>query len=126
MTIEIVEQSVDLLRAYGAIPMSFTVDSQYRVEPIDRGLGGWTLTEERVEPPYVKDYDDVEDERPVRWSKRWNLSNWVVLAAVDRGAYGSGAPSLPGTRREPICWRDAPTWPFSGTYASILTGVGRA
>ena len=91
MTIEIVEQSVDLLHEYGAIPISFTVDSRYRVEPIDRGLGGWRLTEERVAPPYVKDYDDVEDERPVRWSKRWDLSNWVFLAAVDRGVRIGGA-----------------------------------
>ena len=102
MTIEIVEQSVDLLREYGAIPMSFTVDSRYRVEPIDRGLGGWTLTEERVEPPYVKDYDDVEDERPIRWSKRWDLSNWVVLAAVGRGSASkrfTSASTIIRTRR---------------------------
>ena len=91
MTIEIVEQSSDLLREYGAIPISFTVDSRYRVEPIDRGLGGWRLTEERVASPYVKDYDDVGGERPVRWSKRWDLSNWVFLAAVDRGARIGGA-----------------------------------
>ena len=91
MTIEIVEQSADLLHEYGAVPISFTVDSRYRVEAIDRGLGGWRLTEERVAPPYVKDYDDVGDERPVRWSKRWDVSNWVFFAAVDRGARIGGA-----------------------------------
>ena len=91
MPIEIVEQSAESLREYGAIPIAFTVDSRYRVEPIDRGLGGWTLTEERVEPPYVKDYDDMGEERPVRWSKRWDLSNWVFFAAVDRGARIGGA-----------------------------------
>ena len=91
MAIEIVEESADSLREYGKIPIAFTVDSRYRVEPVDRGLGGWRLTEERVVPPYVKDYDDVGDERPVRWSKRWDLSNWVFFAAVDRGARIGGA-----------------------------------
>ena len=91
MAIEIVEQSADSLRDYGKIPMSFTVDSRYRVEAIDRGLGGWRLTEERVHPPYVKDYDDERDERPLRWSKRWDMSNWVFLAAVDRGVRIGGA-----------------------------------
>ena len=64
MPIQIVEQSTDLLHYYGVIPVSFTVDSQYRVDAIDRGLGGWRLTEERVEPTYVKDYDNKEDGQP--------------------------------------------------------------
>lgn len=87
MTIEVVEQSADSLREYGKIPISFTVDSRYRVEAVDRGLGGWRLTEEPVAPPYVKDYDDVGDERPLRWARRWDMSNWVLLAAVDRGEW---------------------------------------
>ena len=87
MPIEIVEPSSDSLRDYGKIPISFTVDSRYRVEAVDRGLGGWTLTEEPVAPPYVKDYDDVEGERPLRWARRWDVSNWVFLAAVDRGEW---------------------------------------
>ena len=87
VTIEIVEQSADSLREYGKIPISFTVDSRYRVEAIDRGLGGWRLTEERVAPPYVNDYDDEVEERPLRWSRRWDMSNWVFLAAVDGGEW---------------------------------------
>ena len=87
MAIEIVEQSADSLREYGKVPIAFTVDSRYRVEAVDRGLGGWRLTEEPVAPPYVKDYDDVGDERPLRWSRRWDMSNWVILAAVERGEW---------------------------------------
>ena len=90
MPIEIVEQSPALLGNYGDIPISFTVDSQYQVEALDRGLGGWRLTVERVRPPYVKDYDEG-GERPLRWLKRWDLANWAVLAAMRNGLRLGGA-----------------------------------
>ena len=90
MPIEIVEQSPALLGSYGDIPISFTVDSQYQVEALDRGRGGWRLTEERVKPPYVKDYDEG-GERPLRWPKRWDLANWAVLGAMRNGSRLGGA-----------------------------------
>ena len=64
MPIEIVQQPTGALRGYSVVPISFTVDSRYRVDAVDGGLGGWRLTEETVDPPYGKDYDDTEDERP--------------------------------------------------------------
>ena len=91
MPIEIVEQSTDLLHCYGVISVSFIVDSQYRVDAIDRGLGGWRLTEKRVESPYVKDYDNEEGGQPTRWLKRWDMSNWVVLAAFNQTVQIGGA-----------------------------------
>ena len=90
MPIEIVEQSPALLGSYSDIPISFTVDSQYQVEALDRGRGGWRLTVERVRPPYVKDYDEG-GERPLRWLKRWDLANWAVLAAMRNGLRLGGA-----------------------------------
>ena len=90
MPIDIVEQCVDRLRAYGEIPISFTVDSRYRVDAIDRGRGGWTLVEERVDSPYVKEYD-ADGERPLRWAQRWDVSNWAVLAAMENAARLGGA-----------------------------------
>ena len=91
MPIEIVQQPTGTLRGYSVVPISFTVDSRYRVDAVDGGLGGWRLTEERVEPPYVKDYDDTDDERPVRWLRRWDISHWGVFAAVDDGVRIGGA-----------------------------------
>ena len=88
MPIEIVRQPVESLTDYGSVPISYTVDSRYRVERV--GLG-WKLTEEPVEPPYVKDYDDTEDQRPVRWLRRWDISNWAVFAALDDGVRIGGA-----------------------------------
>ena len=55
MSFTIVEQSVVTLRSYGELPIAFTVASQYRIAAIDGGKGGWRLTEERVERPFVKD-----------------------------------------------------------------------
>ena len=90
MAIQIVEQSVDRLREYGDIPIAFTVESKYRVDAIAQGKDGWRLTGERVECPFVKDYD-AGGERPLRWAQRWDLTNWVVLAAFGDGMRLGGA-----------------------------------
>ena len=114
MPIEIVQQPTGALHGYSVVPISFTVDSRYRVDAVDGGLGGWRLTEERVEPPYVKDYDDTDDERPTRWLRRWDISHWGS-SPPSMMECGSEAPSSPGIRRGRICWRDGTTWRSSGT-----------
>ena len=91
MPIEIVQQPTGALHGYSVVPISFTVDTRYRVDAVDGGLGGWRLTEEPVEPLYVKDYDDADDERPTRWLRRWDISHWGVFAAVDDGVRIGGA-----------------------------------
>ena len=91
MTIEIVQQSTEILAGYGDIPISFTVDSRYHVHEIDGGLGGWRLTEEAVQFPYVKDYDAEKDDRADSWSSRWDISNWALFAALDDGVPIGGA-----------------------------------
>lgn len=90
MAIQIVEQSVDRLRSYGEIPIAFTVKSTYRVSANVPEPSGWRVTEERVERPFVKDYDEG-DERPLRWAQKWDLTNWVILAAFGNGMRLGGA-----------------------------------
>ena len=67
------------------IPIRFEVKSALRVEAVEGGLGGLLLREERVDQPYVKDYDadPPEDERRVRWADRYDVSNWGFLLAYD-------------------------------------------
>lgn len=77
----IVEETTDSLPVHGEIPIAFTVRSRLRVDLIDAGLGGFHLTEERVDPPYVKDYDAIHGDGPARWLRRWDTSNWGVLSA---------------------------------------------
>jgi ribosomal protein S18 acetylase RimI-like enzyme len=91
MDLSIVEQPVtaETLAAYATVSIAFSVESQLRVDLIDRGLGGVGLTEEPVEPPWVKDYDVTE--APARWADWWDLSNWTIFAASDGEQRVAGA-----------------------------------
>ena len=77
---EIVEEPLSGLAEYGEVPIAFEVTSRYRLDPVDRGLGGIGLVEEPVDPPYVKDYDTTSEEGPARWLRRWDTSSWGLLA----------------------------------------------
>lgn len=90
MRIASVALADDQARSYGEIPIAFAVRSHYRVEKATGNSGGWRLREERVEPAYVKDYD-AGGERPLRWAKRWDTSNWLVLAASENSTRLGGA-----------------------------------
>ena len=80
MDLQIREETVADLEDYAQVPMVLAVSSRYRTEPIDRGLGGWCLTEEAVDP-YRKDIDEIEP--PTSWLKLDGVSNWSVFAAYD-------------------------------------------
>lgn len=58
--LKIIEEPVnrETLTRHGTVPMSFLVTSRYNVEMIERGLGGWRLTEVPVAKPWVKNYDE--------------------------------------------------------------------
>ena len=88
--LRVVEESPDSLESYAAISIAFTVTSLFRVELVESGLAGITIREEPVMPPYVKDYDAIEEERPLRW-RRWDLTNWGFLAAYDGSLRVGGA-----------------------------------
>jgi GNAT superfamily N-acetyltransferase len=77
----IAEEGTEVLAEYGGVPIAFTVKSILEVRVIDRGLGGLVLTERPIARPYVKDYDAIEGEGPVRWGRRWDIANWQVLSA---------------------------------------------
>jgi len=91
---EITTLSVDAasLAEYSAIPMSFEVSSQLALELVDDGLGGVRFTEERVDPPWTKDYDARDGEGPTRWPRRFDTGNWLqFLARDDAGMAVGGA-----------------------------------
>ena len=66
---------------YDCIPMCFDVKSYYKVEKIDRGLGGFALVETPVEP-YIRDFCVGEDET-VAWWERFDISKWGFFMAFD-------------------------------------------
>jgi ribosomal protein S18 acetylase RimI-like enzyme len=84
MGIDIREIGREELGRYGQIPISFRVESRLRVETIDGGFGGLRLTEELVEEPYVKDYDEFEHGNPLDCAKRFDHSRVHPFVAYDR------------------------------------------
>jgi ribosomal protein S18 acetylase RimI-like enzyme len=83
MDIIIFEETPENLAEYEKVPMSLMVETVFRVELLDNGLGGVKFFEELVEKPFVKDYDALENERPSRWPTRFDLSNWGIFSAFD-------------------------------------------
>ena len=84
MNIEIATDPVAAVDQYCDIPISFRVESEYRLEPCADSTLGFTLTEEAVDQPYTKNYDDEEGERARSWL-RWDISNWGFLSANEDG-----------------------------------------
>lgn len=90
MSIEIQEIGIDFLLQYSEIPMTLEVKSVLLVEPINGGLGGIKLREEKVVPPYTKDYDAYDD-GPEGWPKRFDVRNWGFFLALERSFPVGGA-----------------------------------
>jgi GNAT superfamily N-acetyltransferase len=93
MTINIQQVGQEALLQYAQIPIAFRVESIFRIDVVDRGLGGFRLVEESVAQPYLKDYDAYggDEERPVYWSKRWDVAHWGFLMAMDGDRAVGGA-----------------------------------
>jgi GNAT superfamily N-acetyltransferase len=83
MEIKIVEETPESLPEYEKISIAFRVETYFRVELLENGLGGARLFEEAVEKPYIKNYDDHAEDRPTSWTRRFDLSNWGILSAFD-------------------------------------------
>ncbi len=96
MTVEIRRMGTDALARYSEVPISFLVESIFALEPEDGGLGGIRLREEKVEHPYVKDYDAAKGEGPIRWLKRFDMSNWGIFMAFEQEQHIGGAIAAPG------------------------------
>jgi GNAT superfamily N-acetyltransferase len=94
MKIETAAVPSQLLIEYAAIPIAFDVTS---VLSAQKGTGGsFTLTERRLDSPYVKDYDAVGD-RPLDWAARFDTSQWALFVAQVEGRSLGGATVAIGT-----------------------------
>ena len=91
MPVQIVEEPATALPEYSDVPIAFLVESRLCIELLGNGLGGVMLVEKKVDPPYVKDYDQAKGEGPTRWLKRWDTRNWVVLSAFEKAIRVGGA-----------------------------------
>ena len=89
MKIRIVEETTEVLRDYENVSIAFRVETFFRLELVENGLGGVKLTEESVEKPFIKNYDLYE--KPSDWARSFDLSNWGILSAFDDGRRVGGA-----------------------------------
>ena len=131
--ITIKEETMAVLGDYAKVSIAFTVESRYVAVPIEGADGGWKLVEERVDPPWVKDYDGGEP--PTRWL-RWDNRNWRVLSAFVGGERVGGAivvhdsgelDFLEGRRDLAALWdlRVAPEWRGRGVGSVLFERVVR-
>ena len=72
------------LSQYDTIPMLLHVTSEYRIDKVHRGLGGFTLVEAPVEP-YTKDFDDGYPHHAftAHVVRRFDTTNWGFFMAFD-------------------------------------------
>jgi GNAT superfamily N-acetyltransferase len=81
MRIELAEEPMTALAEYARVPIAFTVDHVLDVTVRAAGPGGFVLSERRLEIPYMKDYDTIDGEGPLQWTRRFDVSNWTLFAA---------------------------------------------
>ncbi len=67
---------------YDRIPMRVNVESYFKVEKLNRGLGGFLFIETPVEP-YLKDFCKDNSENAALWEKQFDIANWAFFMAFD-------------------------------------------
>lgn len=80
--IEYQRRDAGCLALYDRIPMCLQVRSIYRLEVLNRGLGGIRFVETPVEP-YLKDFSADAQERAENWAQRFDICNWAFFFALD-------------------------------------------
>ena len=78
-----------VLAEYTLLPIAFPVNQVLDVTA--RAEGGFALSARMLEVPYVKDYDAVDGEGPLHWSRRFDVSNWTLFTARVAGSRVGGA-----------------------------------
>lgn len=77
---------------YDQVTMHVDVRSEYKVERIHNGLGGFTLEEIQVKP-YIKDLGKYE--RATKYEEQFDITNWRFYMAFD-GNVPVGAMTVVG------------------------------
>jgi len=91
MRIDVDEEPATFLGEYGRIPIAFEISRIYDVARAGGSRNEFTLAERAVEKPVIKDYDTVDDDAPLNWQNRFDISSWVLLAARADGRHVGGA-----------------------------------
>src|SRR5580765_4005289 len=89
MTIDVAEEPMTALAEYALLPIAFRVD--HVLDVTARADGGFALSTRRLEDPHVKNYDAIDGEGPLRWTHRFDVSNWALFTARVVGRLVGGA-----------------------------------
>lgn len=90
ITVKEVDKS--FLELYDKVAMNVNVNSEYKVERINNGLGGFILKEVQVEP-YIKDLSSYE--HATGYENEFDITNWRFYMAFD-GDIPVGAMTVAG------------------------------
>ena len=88
MNIEIKEAPIACVAELRMVPITFTVD---RVCDVEASAEGYLLPERAAQTSYVKNYDDIPEERPDQWERPFDISNWGYIRAQSNGQLVGGA-----------------------------------
>jgi len=91
MAVRVLEVDFNMLPIYADLPISFMVESVFRVDSIGEGLGGIGLVEQKVKP-YMK-YNEQETDPPERWPGLFGEDRLNVLMAF-KGSRPVGGAAL--------------------------------
>lgn len=132
--VDVAEEPIRNLAQHAEVPIAFTVERILEVSLVDGGLGGFLLSEVAVANPWIKDYDAVKGEGPTRWVKRFDVTNWGLIAAHedDRRVGGAvvafntpGVNMLEGRSDLAVLWdiRVRPEARSTGTGTALFRAV---
>lgn len=124
--------NIESLTEYSTLPSRFEVKSRLSVELLNDGFGGVVLNEEVVSPTYIKNYDTLDGEGPIRWVRDFNTTNWVIFLAREGNVPIGGATiafrtpevfMLGGRDDIAVVWdiRVKPDYHRSGVGSSLFT-----
>lgn len=88
---KILSKSPTILEQYSTIPMRFVSHSIFEVQVLQSGLGGFVLKETPLVTPFEKDYDALDGEGPLNWSRQFDISQWGFLVVEENEQLIAGA-----------------------------------
>ena len=84
----------DLFHLYSRIPNWYEVRSVLRIEPVHEGLGGFSIVEQELPEPFIRDYDSHREDNPTHWAGQFDISSWGIFLATDEGGIPIGGAAV--------------------------------